>query len=167
VLVFTPVNSSLSNPTLLISFHIADCFLSGDSRATEQPQLTVMHTLWVREHNRVAKALAVVNPSWNDTILFEEARRIVIAEMQHITYNEFLPSLLSIFNHLKLLLNKKISSQNFVCFLGPATITNNSLAPLKTGYFTNTNPVSTGPISNEFATAAFRMGHSLVQGSVQ
>jgi hypothetical protein len=57
-----------------------------------------MHTLWHREHNRVAKALAVVNPTWNDTILFEEARRIVIAEMQHITYNEFIPSLLSKFS---------------------------------------------------------------------
>ena len=56
-----------------------------------------MHTLWHREHNRVAKALAAVNPTWNDTILFEEARRIVIAEMQHITYNEFIPALLSKF----------------------------------------------------------------------
>ncbi|EFX87999.1 hypothetical protein DAPPUDRAFT_221219 [Daphnia pulex] len=122
------------------------CFLAGDSRATEQPQLTVMHTIWLREHNRIAKALAAVNPTWNDTILFQEARRIVIAEMQHITYNEFITALLS-----------------------PATITKYSLAPLASGFLTNANTsrVSTGPISNEFATAAFRMGHSLVQGSVQ
>lgn len=69
--------------------------LAGDSRATEQPQLTVMHTIWVREHNRVASGLRALNPSWSDEILFQEARRIVIAELQHITYNEFIPALLS------------------------------------------------------------------------
>ncbi len=70
-------------------------FLQGDSRATEQPQLTVMHTIWVREHNRVAKVLSGLNPTWSDESIFQEARRIVIAEIQHITYNEFIPALLS------------------------------------------------------------------------
>jgi hypothetical protein len=72
----------------------SDLFLAGDVRANEQIALTAMHTLFVREHNRIAKGLAALHPKWNGQLLYLEARRFVIAELQVITYGEFLPALL-------------------------------------------------------------------------
>ncbi len=69
-------------------------FLAGDVRANDQVGLTAMHTLFVREHNRLADLLATQNPVLTDEDLYQTSRRIVGAEMQIITYNEFLPMLL-------------------------------------------------------------------------
>ena len=68
-------------------------FLAGDIRANENVALTSMHTLWVREHNRVATELALENPDLTDEELYQQARQIVIGELQAITFNEYLPAL--------------------------------------------------------------------------
>lgn len=72
----------------------AALFLAGDVRANEQIGLTVMHTLFVREHNRIAETINTNNPSLTDQEVFEVARRLLIGKIQYITYNEWLPALI-------------------------------------------------------------------------
>ena len=59
---------------------------AGDDRINEQPGLVVMHTIWIREHNRIAQKLSLQNPHWNDDEIYFETRKIIIALNQHITY---------------------------------------------------------------------------------
>ncbi len=69
-------------------------FLAGDVRANEQVGLTALHTLFVREHNRLADLIAEAQPGASGDEIYEQARSFVGALMQAITYNEFLPALL-------------------------------------------------------------------------
>jgi peroxidase len=71
-----------------------ELFLAGDVRANEQVGLTALHTLFVREHNRLARRLARKHPDWDGERLYQKARQLVGAEMQAITVREFLPALL-------------------------------------------------------------------------
>jgi peroxidase len=75
-----------------------DDFMAGDMRVNEQPFLTTMHVLFLREHNRIAKLLKQYLPRslHKDEILYQEARRIVSAEMQNIVYGEYLPTILGV-----------------------------------------------------------------------
>ncbi|XP_047379728.1 probable oxidoreductase PXDNL isoform X4 [Sciurus carolinensis] len=112
--------------------HSSPCFLAGDHRANEQLALTAMHTLWFREHNRVASVLSALNPHWDGDTLYQEARKIVGAELQHITYSHWLPKILGD-PGMKMLKEYQ-------------------------GYDPNVN----AGIINAFATAAFRFGHTLI-----
>ena len=64
----------------------------------QNPALRTLHTIWLREHNRVAQHLVQIIPNRSDEFYFQEARRIVIAEYQHITFTEFLPVFLGYFH---------------------------------------------------------------------
>ncbi|XP_050301684.1 peroxidasin isoform X2 [Anthonomus grandis grandis] len=108
------------------------CFLAGDIRANEQSGLTAMHTVWMREHNRLAKELRYLNPHWDSDMLYHEARKIVGAAIQHITYKHWMPFI-----------------------VGPEGL--NIL-----GKYEEYNPQLNPSISNVFATAALRFGHTLI-----
>jgi len=64
--------------------------VAGDVRANENIVLTSVHTLFAREHNRIVDALPDRLP---EQAKFQIARRMVMAEIQYVTYNEFLPAL--------------------------------------------------------------------------
>jgi len=120
------------------------CFKAGDDRVNEQPGLATLHTLWLREHNRVAIKLGKINPHWSDDRIFLETRKFIGGVMQHITYNEWLPIV-----------------------LGSRVINIFELQLLPQGYYTGYNESVNPTIANSFATAAFRFGHSLVKSSIE
>lgn len=119
------------------------CFVAGDSRVNELTGLVTTHAMFLREHNRVAKLLWSLNPNWSDEKIYQEARRVVIAEIQHITYNEWLPLI-----------------------VGPIIMRDFKLELSRTnGGYSLDYDLDTDPsIINEFAGAAYRL-HSLVQGA--
>lgn len=115
------------------------CFKSGDNRVNQNPILMSMHTIMMRNHNYHAYQLSLVNPRWNDERLFQEARRIVIAEIQHITMNEYLPVI-----------------------LGPILMQFYRLVPKQQG-FTQYQSYTDPSTWNEFVAAASRYGHSQIK----
>lgn len=130
-----------SNSTLCQSEKVGfKCFNVKETRSNQNLALMSIHTLMLREHNRIARTLKYLNPHWNDEKVFEEARRILIAEYQHINYKSWLPLLIG---------NKMMD------FYGTSALSYNDYFY---GYDNKVNP----HISNEFATAAFRFGHTLV-----
>jgi len=85
------------------------CFLSGDTRTTIHPGMTMVQTLFHRHHNYIAKKLGKLNPHWDDEECYQEARRINIGCFQHIVYTEYLPLLLGKVTKLVAFINIPIS----------------------------------------------------------
>ncbi|BBO34724.1 peroxidase family protein [Lacipirellula parvula] len=69
-------------------------FVAGDIRANENSLLTSLQTVFAREHNRLVDIIAAQKPSLNAQEQYNLARKIVGAEVQAITYKEFLPALM-------------------------------------------------------------------------
>jgi peroxidase len=107
---------------------VDDVFITGDPRVMENPELTALTTLFMREHNNWVAYLKARHPNWTGDQLYDMAKAITTAEYQNIIYTEYLPVL-----------------------IGPV------LGPYR-GY----NPNVDAQVTQEFSTAAFRMGHSQV-----
>ena len=69
-------------------------YIVGDERVSENPALGGMHVIWVRQHNHIAQRLAKIT-SWSSYKIFQEARKIIGAMLQFITYKHYLPKILS------------------------------------------------------------------------
>jgi len=74
------------------SGHMVRTWVAGDVRAAENPVLSSIHTVFVREHNRICDSLFRIGLR-NDELMYQVARKIVGAEIEAITYQEFLPAL--------------------------------------------------------------------------
>lgn len=70
-------------------------FVCGDfhPRCNETPTLTLLHTLFVREHNRKAAEYYQQDPNQTDEQIFQKARLWNIAILQHMFVDEFIPVL--------------------------------------------------------------------------
>ncbi len=117
----------------LLPTDAAGNYLAGDGRVNENPELTSLQTVFVREHNRVAARVAAADPRLTDEQVYQQARAQVVGEVEAITVNEWLPALLG-----------------------------RGLAPYA-GY----NPAVNAGVANEFATAGYRFGHSLLADDIE
>lgn len=119
------------------------CFRAGDDRSNQIVSLTEVHVLFLREHNRIATQLAEINRHWDDERLYQETRRIVIAEIQKIFYNDYLPAIVG--HH---------TARQY----GLLDNTGHGHTAL---YSPDVKPL----VLNELTGAAFRFGHSTVDGA--
>ena len=120
-----------------------ESLVGGDPRATVQPGLTSLYSLFLNEHNRIAKKIKLSSSSLNDEQIYQRTRVLVIAELQNIIFQEFLPAI-----------------------LGPDWMSNITLPTDLTGD-TSYDPLTNPGIYNEFATVAFRFGHALMPNSLK
>ncbi|CAL1529772.1 unnamed protein product [Lymnaea stagnalis] len=112
------------------------CFLAGDFRVNQHPYLQSLHTVFLRDHNRIARKLRALRPNDSNENIFQLSRKIIGALQQMITYNEWLPVILGQ-TAKKLGLVSKTGRTKFQSRVDPRILV-------------------------EFSSAAMRFGHSLI-----
>ncbi|XP_037796031.1 chorion peroxidase-like isoform X1 [Penaeus monodon] len=105
----------------------------------------VIFRMLIRYHNNVADRLKEINVGWNDENLFQEARRIVVAQVQHVVYNEYIYKL-----------------------LGPQAITEYQLTPLTEAHRRQDYDAGmTLATTSEFETATLHFSQSQIPDQIE
>ncbi|CAG9809436.1 unnamed protein product [Chironomus riparius] len=138
-----PIHDPNTKSTCFTENSKETCYISGDSRINQNPTLSVMQILFVREHNRIALELQKLNPHWSDEILFQEARRINIAEFQYIAYYGWFFSIVGV---------KNLESLGYY------------FQPSGSEYANDYNATLDFSIFNEFPSGVFRLLHTTIDG---
>lgn len=102
-----------------------------------------MNVVMLREHNRIARALSIMNPHWDDESIFQTARTIMIGVFQHICFKELISA-----------------------YLGEEILYKNGILH-RTDDFIDEYDEQWDPAPfHEFAHASFRQPHSMVNAPI-
>lgn len=135
----------------------------------ENIALTSIHTMFMREHNRLARALKRINPQWDSETLYQEARKIMgaytqVAEPENIPNSICTPPKHVSHPLLSFTSNKSLClSQVFVFRDYLPHIVGDDAMRRQLGRYPGYNPNIDPSISNVFATAAYRFAHLAIQ----
>lgn len=88
---------------------------SGDFRVNGNVALTLLHTLFIREHNRIVEELKEDFPYANGKFLYDTARKLNIAQYQNIVFYEYLPTIVPTLN------TSQLSYPGYNVFTNPDT----------------------------------------------
>jgi Ca2+-binding RTX toxin-like protein len=112
--------------------NLLDHYVAGDGRANENIALTAIHTIWARNHNYHVQELLDGGFTGTSEELFQAAKLVNEVEYQRVVFTEFADHLLG------------------------------GIRGTGDHGFNGYNPDVDARVSHEFATAAYRFGHSLI-----
>ncbi|KQW78757.1 peroxidase family protein [Brevundimonas sp. Root1279] len=111
-------------------------YVAGDHRPNENVALTAVHTVFHREHNFQADKIAALHPEWTAEQIFQAAKAVTVAQYQRTVFDEFA---------------EKMSG---------------TLPGAGDHGFDGYNPAVNAAISDEFAGAMYRVGHSMINETI-
>lgn len=143
----------------------ARLFAFGGDRANSVPQVAMINTLLLREHNRLASELGARHRDWDDDRVFETARNIVVVQFIKIVVEDYInhiaPTEFRLKADPKAAWNAKWNRSNWITTefsllyrwhaLVPDTISwGRSVHKTNPSYFLNNQPLLQGGLAQAF-----------------